>query len=395
MNTQIGPVRIVGTGLIGASIGLALRGQGVPVTLEDTSPTARALARDLGAGEIVDAHPGPRPAEAHRDPDAGSDGIVPGQSDDEPRLVVVAAPPDVTAEVVLQQLRGTSTAVVTDVASVKAAILEDLRRAQPEEGLLDRYVGSHPMAGKERSGGIAATGDLFEGRPWVLVPHQTSTDTAIATVASLAARCGAVVTRMDAATHDAAVAAVSHLPQLAASLVAARLRDLPPEAVGLAGQGLRDVTRIAASDPALWTQILAGNAGAVRRTLQDLRDDVDGLLDALTRLEQDGIEPSGAAGARAVLARAVADGNAGHARIPGKHGTTSTRFGVVTVVIPDRPGSLAHLFADIGDTGINLEDLHIEHGLGSLVGIADLMVIPGAVEPLRAALVARGWSVRD
>lgn len=357
-------VRIVGTGLIGTSIGLALREYGGRVTLVDISPTAAALARDLGAGELGDDSP------------------------DAPiTLVVVAAPPDVVGGVVARELRAHATAVVTDVASVKAAVLRDVAAlVSPQD--LTRYVGSHPMAGRERSGAVAAQADLFDGRPWVVTPHATSDPAAVQSVEALARFVGSAVRRMAPEVHDEAVAAVSHVPQVAASLVAAALRDLPSEAVGLAGQGLRDVTRIAASNPMLWTQILAGNAAAVRVELTGLRDRLTQVVEALGTID------SGAdVGSRAILAAAIADGNAGHARIPGKHGPSPQVFGVVAVVVPDEPGALARLFADIGEEQINLEDVRLEHGVGRLVGVAEVSVVPSAVEPLVQALRARGWTV--
>ena len=363
-------VRIVGTGLIGASIGLALVRAGQEVSLVDASPTATALARDLGAGRIAG-------------PDTGA-----------PDLVVVAVPPDVAARVVVAELLAWPAAVVTDVASVKGAVLAGCRREVAERGLdaalLGRYVGGHPMAGRERSGAVAARDDLFEGRPWVVAAHATSDPAAVTAATWLATTVGAAAMPMPPDEHDEAVAAVSHAPQVAASLVAARLRDLPTEAVGLAGQGLRDVTRIADSDPALWTQILAGNAGAVADVLAAVRDDLDGVVAALRDLAAD---PDVAQGARAVLARAVAAGQAGRARIPGKHGAAPTEYGVVTVVVSDEPGSVARLLADVGNAGVNMEDLRIEHQVGRAQGAAEVFVVPAAVEPLAAALRGLGWSV--
>lgn len=367
-------VRVVGTGLIGASVGLALRASGVEVTLADASPTAAALARDLGAGQV-----------ARPDEDAAAT---------PPDVVVVAVPPDVAAAVVARELRDFPVAAVTDVASVKGRILRQVRdelRGDPGgQGHLARYVGSHPMAGRERTGAVAAQPDLFEGRPWVVAPHEASAPAAVAAVAELGRLVGAAVVTMAAEEHDAAVAAVSHAPQIAASLVASRLLDLPLPAVALAGQGVRDVTRIAESDPALWTQILAGNAPAVADVLAGLRTELDAVIDALGRLAAD---PEVAHGARAVLARAIADGQAGRARIPGKHGTSATMFGVVTVVVPDTPGQVARLLTDVGDAGVNLEDLHFEHAVGRPIGSVELMVVPAAVEPLRVALTDLGWTV--
>lgn len=355
-------VRVVGTGLLGSSIGIGLRAAGVDVVLSDPSPSALALARDLGAGRLPDAV----------EPD--------------PAVVVVAAPPDVTAHVVLTELTTFPQAVVTDVASVKAG---PVHRVAASGGDLSRYVPGHPLAGRERSGAVGARGDLFVGRPWVLAPVPETSPAAVGAVRDLVVLLGASPVLMDAPAHDEAVALVSHVPQVAASLVAARLRDAPPSAVDLAGQGLRDVTRIAASDPALWVQILGANAAPVAAVLRELRDDLDDVLAALESLAGDPSAP----GAHAALARAIAGGNAGQARIPGKHGTAPTAYATVTVVVPDRPGELGRLFSDMGEVGINLEDLHLEHSPGQPVGLAEVSVLPAARERLEAALRERGWTV--
>lgn len=354
-------IRIVGTGLIGTSLGIALSSEGYGVTLDDPSPTAERLARDLRAGDLA--------------------------GDEVPDCVVVAAPPDVAAKAVIEALTRWPSAVVTDVASVKEAILSEVLASGVDAS---RYVGSHPMAGRERSGTAAARGDLFQGRAWVVVPHEGSTDEAVRLVRELAGAVGSAVSIMPAHEHDAAVAAVSHVPQLAASMVAAGLRELPENAVGLAGQGLRDVTRIAASDPRLWTQILAGNAAAVRDVLVQLKSRVDEVVGALDALSHGNGE-----GALGTLSELLESGNLGHARIPGKHGAAPTAYDVVSVVVPDEPGALARLLADVGNAGINLEDLHLEHGLGQAVGVAEISVVPASVEPLRTELARLGWRVHD
>lgn len=359
-----GPVLVVGSGLLGASIGLGLGAHGVPVTLHDSSPAALALARDVGAGTIASA------------------------ADVTPALVVVAAPPDVTADLVAGALRDHPDAVVTDVASVKSVILDDLA---DRAGLdLRRYVGSHPMAGRERSGAAAASADLFAGRPWVICAHAASDPRAVLAVRSLAVDLGASPVPMDSDEHDRAVALVSHLPQLMATLAAARLVDAPEEALALAGQGLRDVTRIAASDPRMWSSILTGNAAAVRDTLRGVRDDLDGLLDALERAELDG--PL-ALGAIAGLTAIISAGNDGASRIPGKHGGARRRYAEVTVLVPDEPGELGRLFSEIGEIGVNIEDFQMEHSPRQRVGMASVSVVPESVPTLEQALEERGWRV--
>src|SRR5699024_10133882 len=152
---------------------------------------------------------------------------------------------------------------------------------------LARYVGSHPMAGSEQSGPMAASEALFAGRVWALTPHETSRAHAVETVRRLAVMCGAAVVTLDPAEHDAAVARDSHLPHLLSSLAASQLHNGPGRHLELAGQGLRDVTRIAAGDPRLWGQILTANAEEVSELLQAVRMDIDRLLETLTNQEPD------------------------------------------------------------------------------------------------------------
>ncbi|NDR52631.1 prephenate dehydrogenase [Actinomyces sp. 565] len=370
-----GPVLVVGTGLLGTSLALALTSAGVPVQLADTSPTSLALARDMGAGQVRDEHSA------------------------EPALIVVATPPDVAAGVVLRELAAHPDAVVTDVASVKARIAAEVRRHGGREAR--RYVGSHPMAGRERSGAAAADSDLFAGHPWVVVADGSAPEAELA-VRNLAVDVGATPVRMNAAEHDAAVAAVSHVPQLVSSLLAARLESTPENALGLAGQGLRDTTRIAASDPRLWSAIVVGNAGPVVDMLRQLRGDLDTLINGIAPAAVDPGDPAyTAAGDAATIAPgavgAITDlmtrGNAGQARIPGKHGGAPRRYAQVQVLVPDSAGSLGRLFSDVGEAGVNIEDFAMEHSPGQSAGLAMLSVMPAAAQGLEEALDARGWRV--
>lgn len=358
-------VRVVGTGLIGTSLALALRRNGIAVTLSDPSPTAQALARDLGAGHIDDTA--------------------------EPDVVFVAAPPDVAAAVVVEQLQRWPRAAVADVASVKAQIAVRVRAAVDGAGFR-RYVGTHPMAGRERSGAVAAQADLFEGRPWVICPHDGGDSEAVTAVRNLVESTGAAVTTMSPEEHDRAVAVVSHLPQLAASLVAEQLQEIPATAIALSGQGVRDVTRIAASDPMLWTQILAGNAAALAPVLRKVSDQLSAIVTAV-----EGLAPGAAAtdGSRGTVAGLIAAGQHGQARIPGKHGAAPATYATMIVPIPDRPGAFAQLFTDVGDAGINLEDFRMEHGVGAPVGLVELSVLPAVAGRLREVLEHKGWSVHE
>jgi prephenate dehydrogenase len=354
-----GPVVVIGTGLLGTSIGLGLRGRGVPVYLSDPSPTNQAVAVDIGAGQ----------------PLAGLAGAA-------PQLVVVAAPPDVTADVVAKALADYPDSVVVDIASVKAEILSALRSRGVD---LSRYVGTHPMAGREKSGPVAARGELFTSMPWVVCPSEETSGAALQTARSLATDLGAVVSQFTADEHDEAVALVSHLPQVMSSLLASRLQGTPLHALSLAGNGLRDVTRIAASDPSLWVQILGGNAAKVVEILYGVREDLNRLIGTLE-------EPT-APGARLDLAQLMSEGNAGQARIPGKHGGPPQAYSWLTVLVDDKPGQIARLLTEIGEIGVNLEDLRLDHSSGQNVGMVEISVLPNKHDHLIEALNDRGWRV--
>lgn len=359
-----GPVLIIGTGLLGASIGLGLRARGIDVVLSDISPSAQAVAQDIGAG---------RPLQ-----EARAAGLF------APELVVVAAPPDVTAAVVLGALSEYSQATVIDISSVKTAIVREVEQGAADAELA-RYVGTHPMAGREKSGPVAANAELFSGMPWILCPQERSSLDAVRCAQALAVDLGAVPARMSVDEHDQTVALISHFPQVVSSLVAGRLQDTPPHALSLAGNGLRDVTRIAASDPGLWVQILSANAERLVQILYGVREDLNRLISTLENPLADG--------ARLGMAQLIADGNAGQARIPGKHGTPPGSFARLTVLVDDAPGQIARLLTDIGDTGINLEDLRLEHSPGRQLGLAEVSVLPGKRHELADSLTARGWKV--
>ncbi|MET0783255.1 prephenate dehydrogenase [Orlajensenia leifsoniae] len=352
----IGPVRVVGAGLLGTSVGLGLTARGIDVILADASPTHVSIAVDLGAGRRAAAG-------------------------DAPQLIVVATPPDVTASVVAAELAAFPDAIVTDVASVKLAVLSELAELGAD---LSRYIGSHPMAGRERGGPLGGRADLFVGRPWVVAAHDAISYQRAGAIDDLILDLGATLVEMTPEQHDAGVALISHVPQVISSLMARRFIDAPSAAVNLAGQGVRDVTRVAASDPDLWVQILGANAAPVRDILVAYRDDLDRFIGALDDPE--------APGARRRVAEELAGGNVGVARLPGKHGTDK-RFTTLTVMVDDSPGQLARLLAEIGEIGVNLEDLRLEHAPGIQVGLAEIAVLPETVEHLTTELAARGWRI--
>lgn len=352
----VGPVRIVGVGLLGTSIGLGLSARGIEVILADASPTNLSIAIDYGAGRAAAAG-------------------------DAPQLIVVCVPPDVTAEVVARELEAFSEAIVTDVASVKLAPLAELRARGAD---VSRYIGSHPLAGRERGGPLAGRADLFIGRPWVVAAHDAISYRQAGAIDDLILDLGAILVEMTPEEHDRGVALVSHVPQVVSTLMARRLTDAAGSALNLAGQGLRDVTRVAASDPELWVQILSSNAQPVRDILLAVRDDLDWFIGAL--------ENPSAPGARRKVAEELAGGNAGVARLPGKHGQ-DRRFASMIVMVDDTPGQIARLLHEIGEVGVNLEDLRLEHSPGAQIGLVDISVLPEALNGLTEELAARGWRI--
>ena len=357
MTNFTGEVRIVGAGLLGTSIGLALTKQGIDVAISSKSTKSVDLAVSYGAGRAV-------------------------REDDSPKLIVVCVPPQLTAQIVAEELISFPDAIVTDVASVKAGILAELERlAAPVE----RYVGSHPMAGRERGGAIAGRADLFVGRPWVITPNAKSDAAGIKLVANLANALESSVVTVSPKDHDRAVALVSHVPQLVSSLLAARLVDAKNEDVALSGQGLRDTTRIAASDPDLWVQILKANSAEVLQVLESLAADLTTVIGALRNLDSEKSVTQ--------LRHALEAGNIGVEKIPGKHGTKHSTYAQIIVMIDDQPGELARLLTEVGEIGINLEELKLEHSPSAQIGLVELYVVPSAETALIADLQKRGWRI--
>jgi len=378
---------IIGTGLIGTSIALALRARGTVVWLDDTDPAAARLAADIGAGQVLPA------------------GGLPGGPAD---IAILAVPPAAVAPTLAgAQARGLAR-WYTDVASVKSLPLAQARARGCD---MSTFVPGHPLSGRERSGPAAARAELFLGRPWVVCAGPGIPEAGVAAAEALARACGAEPVRAGAAEHDTWVALVSHAPHVVAAAMAARLAGAPGGALALAGQGLRDVTRIAAGDTGLWTQILAANAAPAAKVLAAVAADLAAVAESLGEVARSLPEPgtltgpgtiagtAGGPGAEPatelkVLTALLEHGSAGVARLPGKRGGPARAESIVQVVIPDRPGELARLFQVAGSAGVNIEDVGIEHSPGLPVGVAELTVRPDAVAPLTEALAASGWPVR-
>jgi prephenate dehydrogenase len=351
-------VAIVGTGLIGGSIGLALRDDGSDVVGHDDDYVAARAAMQRGAIGRV--------AGSAREAVEGAD------------LVILAVPVDRMPELCAQIAPAATEAVVTDVGSAKADVV-----AHGEAAFGGRFIGGHPMAGSERQGVEAADATLFQGAYWILTPTPTTSDRAYGAVADLAGRLGATPVAVEPAVHDALVARLSHLPQLVASaLVEVAVTTGEQDALlGLAAGGFRDVTRIAASDPDLWVAILRANRSAVLDALEGLErkfDDLGGLLregrwDDLRRFLD-----------RARRARLQLFAKPVYAGDPV----------ALDMMIPDRPGVLAEVTTAAGEIGANIEDLRIIHSTEGGRGRLHL-VIAGEdnARRLEGALARLGYRV--
>lgn len=357
----LGPVLVIGTGLIGTSVALSLRRSDIEVLLSDVDEANLRIALASGAGRALD--------------DA-----------DEPAIVVVAVPPRLAAGVLADASRRWPAATLTDVTSVKHGVITDAVRLGADPA---RLVGGHPMAGREVSGSAGARKELFDDRLWVITPLAESEASRVEQVRTLAATCGSVPAEMALDEHDAAVALVSHTPQVLSSVLASQLVDSDAGYVRIAGQGLRDMTRIAASNVSLWSDILAANAGPVADVLDGVIAELGQTRDALRNLAEG--EPDAEAAVRGVLEAGVT----GQARLPGKHGAAPSSFREVTVLLADRPGELGRLFTAVGVTQVNLEDIRIEHVLGRPSGLVALYVQPEAGDRLAEALTALSFDVRS
>ncbi|MFM7617754.1 MAG: prephenate dehydrogenase/arogenate dehydrogenase family protein [Actinomycetes bacterium] len=349
-------VALIGTGLIGGSLGLALRSRGHRVVAFDVDPTRAARALGMGAAdEVVDD-----PVRAV----AGCD------------LAVVATPVGRIGPTVVATLEA-GAPVVTDVGSVKGPVVREVAT----HGRAAHFVGGHPMAGSEQDGLDGADADLFVGATWVLTPVAGTDPDAHATVRALATTVGAEVVEIPPDEHDALVAVVSHVPQLAATTlmdVAAAGGEGSALLLRLAAGGFRDMTRIAASHPAIWPDICAANRDAIIEALDRYVEalaavrrmvDAGDRDDLLALLER-------ARGARRDLpVSAAVAGPLVELRIP----------------VPDRPGVLAEVTTLAGSLGVNIVDLEINHSIEGTSGLLVLIVGAARADALAEGLVAAGY----
>lgn len=360
-------VGIVGTGLIGASLGMALGrlDEVGEVVGYDRNPQELAEAVQRGALS--------RAAASAAEAAAGRDLVV--------LAVPVSAVPAAAAEVGPVLEPGS---ILTDVASVKARVVEVLQAVAPV-GV--HVVGGHPMAGSAEGGAAHASPDLFVGATYLLTPTSTTDPGAYRRLHALLARLGSRVLAVDPARHDLLVAVVSHLPQLAATtlmnLAAERARDEHAELLLLAAGGFRDATRVAASNPDLWLDICAENRDAIVSVLDDYGERIVTLRSVLAGADDDG------------LRRTLGEARAARRSLPGKE-TVTGRLVELQLSIPDRPGVFAEVTTTVGLAGVNIEDIGVEHAPEGGRGLLRLAILgPDNAAKAHAALDAIGYEVLE
>jgi len=336
-----GRVAVLGTGLIGGSVGLALAARGFDVVGFDHDESRLTRAKQLGAITEVAAT---------------LDAAVAGAE-----LVIVAVPVGAIAGTVVAALDA-GAAVVTDVGSVKAPVVFEVERTRPDASA--RFVGGHPMAGSEQEGVDGADPTLFVGCTWTLTPTSNTDERAYTLVLRVVRDLGAEVVTVTPSHHDELVALVSHVPQLAASTlmnVATANEDDRRTMLRLAAGGFRDMTRIAAGHPGIWPDILATNRDAVLAAL-------DTYIDALMRA-RDVV----ASGARDDVLSLLERARAARRNLP-VGASMATDLVELRVPVPDRPGVLAEVTTLAGRLGVNVADVEIAHSLEGGRGVIVLVV---------------------
>ncbi|MBO0887148.1 MAG: prephenate dehydrogenase [Acidimicrobiales bacterium] len=340
--------QVVGTGLIGGSVGMALRARGWHVTGRDADPARAERALELGALDQIGEDPAAE-------------------------VTFVATPASSVAKLARRALsEAPPSAVVTDVAGVKGPVVSGVNDP--------RFVGGHPMAGSEQEGVEGASAEMFSGATWVLTPTPATDPEAFARVRAVVVSLGAEVVAIPPERHDALVALVSHVPHLtAATLMRLAAEDALQHGalLRLAAGGFRDMTRVAAGDPAIWPDICAENSGAIVVVLDRLLEALSGVRDAVAR------------GDRSLLLGALDEARLARRNLPAR-AVRPEDLAELRVPVADRPGTLAFVTTLAGELGVNIVDLEIAHSAEGDRGVLILVVDAQMAPRLQKALAEGG-----
>ncbi len=345
-------ITIVGSGLIGTSMGLSLRGHGHLINFEDIEPAQKDIAQDLVGSRFE------------------------GESD----LVVIATPAVEVFAALKSAYEANPQSKFIEISGLKSELLREVDKIS---GLREKFCATHPMAGREISGATAARADLFEGRTWILTPGETTSPEVIQVAKTIISQMGATVLTRTAGEHDRAIALVSHLPQVLSSLTASALVGKDQKDIDLSGQGLRDVSRLGESSPELWRELLISNRAELLPLLKDIENELSKLISNIDHGDKDAV------------GEFLRKGNLGRSYIPGKHGGKQRDYSYLPIVIDDKPGQLAKIVDECARANVNIEDLNIEHSPGQETGLITLALSREDAEVLHAQLQKNGWRVHE
>jgi prephenate dehydrogenase len=301
--------------------------------------------------------------------------LVKSSPSGDPDLIILASPISSISQSLESEKSSPVKLGFMDISSVKIKVKVEVSTCGLDPA---RFLPTHPMAGREVGGAQSARADLFQARPWILDSVGVDPQLHLAGL-EVISLLGAIAIEMDSESHDEAVALVSHLPQLVASLLASQLEGADESWLDLAGAGLRDTIRIAGSNPDLWKEIVGANSSAIAPLLARFIEDAQLLLNGLSDEK--------------VVASVIAAGQRGRNLIPGKHGGQQRSYTYLPIVIEDKPGQLAALFEECARAEVNVEDLAIEHSPGQFTGLITLALSEEGAKKLSSHLQEKGWSV--
>lgn len=347
-------IKIIGCGLIGTSIALRLKELGEKVWMEDKNPANLALAKDLI-----------------------------GNNESEPEifdLIIIATPISAIIDVLSNLKKYNANSTVIDIGGLKSKLI---LKVEEFKDIAPIFISAHPMAGREFVGPSNARSDLFEGRAWLLTRTNASTSKSLEIAKKLGRDLGATAYELNPKDHDATIAAISHLPQVLSSLMGHLLNNESIDSLNFAGQGLRDVSRLADSDKEMWSHLLLENNEEILPRIKSAIDLLQKLHDDLSTNKVEGVN------------QFLEKGKAGRERIPGKHGAKPRAYSYLPIVIDDKPGQLARIFDECAQCGVNIEDLSIEHSPNQETGLITLALSQVDAHKLKVHMQSKGWLAQE